>query len=137
MVKIKMMNETAFAKLHKEFNAMGELIRARQEEKQAILDEFSAESRRFFFGAISERALMSSIRKTNKELQRLDAEIRRAIQGTKSFASNAVSLATAQKPISYRATLSGIRGGGIKATKKAVKKTSKKATKKKTAKKRR
>ena len=126
MVKVKRMDESAFAKLHKEFTAMGELIRARQEEKQAILDEFDAESRRFFFGAISQRALASSIKKTNKELMRLDNELRKAIQGTKSFASRAVSLATAQKPVVYRATLSGISGGNAKKGKSMKKKSSKK-----------
>ena len=51
MVKEKKMNESLFAKLHKEITIAGELIRARQEEKQGLLDEFTEESKRYFFGS--------------------------------------------------------------------------------------
>lgn len=129
MVKVKKMNENAFAKLHKELTAMGELVRARQEEKQSLLDEFDAESRRFFFGAISERSLASSVKKTNRELKRLDNDLRNAIRSTKAFASHAMSLAAAQKPVVYRATLSGLSGGDLKKANKPKKKSAKRKKK--------
>ena len=134
MVQAKHMNEESFSKILKELNVAGELVRARQDEKQGLLDEFDAECKRFFFGKISERALASSVKKTNKELARLDKEIRQNISKARVAGDRASKLVSAQAPISYRATLSGISGG--KSNKKKAHK--RKATKKKSrAKKRR
>jgi len=131
MVQIKKMNESFFAKILKEFNVAGELVRARQEEKQGLLDEFDTECKRFFFGKISERALMSSIKKTNAELQRLDKDLRTKLTKSRSAGERAKTLVSAQAPVRYRATLSGIVGGE---TKKATKKKKKrKIVKKKRA----
>ena len=133
MVQTKKMNESFFAKLLKEFDVAGELVRSRQDEKQGLLDEFDAESKRFFFGKISERALSASVRKTNKELSRLDGEIRANIAKGRNAGDRAMTLTSAQAPVRYRATLSGIVGGGLKVKKrKAVKK---KAVKRKVKKK--
>ena len=40
MVQTKKMNESLFAHHLKQLNVSGELVRARQEEKQGLLDEF-------------------------------------------------------------------------------------------------
>ena len=145
MVHIDRMNESFFAELMRELNVAGELVRARQEEKQGLLDEFDAECKRFFFGKISERALASSVKKTNRELKRLDSEIRKNISLTKRLSDRISKLASRQTPVSYKATLSGISGGKAKkksAPKKksakrktAGKSVSKKSTKKKSSKK--
>lgn len=111
MVQTKKMNESFFAKLLKELNVAGELIRARQDEKQGLLDEFNQESKRFFFGKISERALISSVKKTNNELSRLDGEIRTNMSSARKAGDKSMSLISAQAPVRYRATLSGIVGG--------------------------
>jgi len=109
-----MMNEEFFAKTLKELNVAGELVRARQEEKQGLLDEFDTECKRFFFGKISRRSLQSSVDKTNKELSRLDKEVRENM-GKARHADNRISgLVTAQAPVGFRATMSGISGGGMK-----------------------
>ncbi len=136
MVQTKKMNESFFAKLLKEFDVAGELVRSRQDEKQGLLDEFDAESKRFFFGKISERALSASVRKTNKELSRLDGEIRANIAKGRNAGDRAMTLTSAQAPVRYRATLSGIVGGGLKTKKKrkAKRKAVKKKVKKKTVK---
>lgn len=137
MVKVKKMNESFFAKLHKDLTTTGELIRARQEEKEGLLQEFSEESKRYFFGKISEKALAASVKKTNFELARLNKNIRENITRLRKIADRAATLASAQMPINYKATLAGIVGGGKKtkkhkmAKKKAKKKTAKKTTKKK------
>lgn len=112
MVKVRMMNEEFFAKAIKEFNVTGELIRARQEEKQGLLDEFDNESRRFFYGKISRRALQSSVNKTNNELHRLDSEIRQNMTKARHAGNRAMHLVSVQTPVAFRATLSGITGGG-------------------------
>lgn len=130
MVQTKHMNENSFAKILKEFNVAGELVRSRQDEKQALLDEFDQECKRFFFGKISERSLASSVKKTNKEIKRLDKDIRNNISKARKAGERAVKLVTSQAPIGYRATLSGISGGKKKSAKKKKAKTSKKTTKK-------
>ena len=131
MVQTKKMNESFFAKLLKEFNVAGELVRARQDEKQGLLDEFDSESKRFFFGKISERALSTSVRKTNAELSRLDGEIRKNIAKGRRAGDRAMNLTSAQAPVRYRATLSGIVGGEKK--RKAKRKTVKRKAKKRKA----
>lgn len=129
MVKTKKMNEEVFAKLHQEIITIGELILARQEEKQGLLDEYTAENKRFFFGKISERSLAASVKKTNKELQRLDKGIRTAMSRARVLADKIRLLVAKQAPIGYRATLSGISSG--RAKKKKAKKIKKKIPKKK------
>jgi len=129
------MNESFFAKLLKETNVSGELIRARQDEKQGLLNEFDSECKRFFFGKISERALVSSVKKTNAELHRLDSEIRRNVTRARNLTDKTAKLTSAQAPHGFRATLSGITIRGAK--KKPVKKkpVKKKVVKKKSIKK--
>ena len=135
MVHIDRMNESFFAELMRELNVAGELVRARQEEKQGLLDEFDAECKRFFFGKISEKSLESSVKKTNRELKRLDGEIRKNIALAKRIADRISSLASKQTPVVYKATLSGISGGKKSRTskKKVVKKTPRKSVKKKSS----
>ena len=122
MAKTKKMDESSFARLVKEFNAVGELVRARQDEKQSIIDEFNSESKRFFFGRISEATLASSVRKTNKEFQRLDNDIRKAIGRAGDIATQARRFVSAQSPKAMRSTLSGISIGPKKKKRKAAKK---------------
>jgi hypothetical protein len=112
MVQVRMMNEEFFAKTLKEFNVAGELVRARQEEKQGLLDEFDTECKRFFFGKISQRSLQSSVEKTNKELHRLDGDIRENMRKAHAAGNRAMRLVSAQAPVGFRATMSGIAGGG-------------------------
>ncbi len=143
MAKEKHMDESAFAEIVKEFNAVGELIRARQDEKQAVMDEFDSESKRFYFGKISEKTLASSARKTNNELQKLDDQIRKAISNAADLSSQARRFTAAQSPKSFKATLTGITSAGKsrakrhrpakkrKSTGKAGKKTPRKRTSKK------
>ena len=117
MVHVDRMNEEFFAKTLKELNVAGELVRARQEEKQGLLDEFDIECKRFFFGKISEKALASSVKKTNAELQRLDKEIRMNMARARSNGDRIAKLVSAQAPVGFRATLSGIIGGSQKSKK--------------------
>ena len=121
MVQVKKMNEAFFAQILKEFNVAGETVRSRQEEKQGLLDEFDQECKRYFFGKISQKALVSSVKKTNTELQRLDKDTREAIAKARRTGEKAIKLVSAQAPVSYRATLSGL-AGGEKKKKKAKKK---------------
>lgn len=143
MVKTKHMNEDLFSKTLKELNVASELVRARQDEKQGLLDEFDKECKRFFFGKISRKALQSSVNKTNRELSRLDRQIRTNMVRSRNAGNRALREVAAQAPIGFRATMSGIVGGGMKKKKmkrrmpaKKMKKTKRKAAKR-TRKKRR
>ena len=134
MVQTRKMNESFFVKMLKDLTVVGELIRARQDEKQALLDEFDLECKRFFFGKISQKALAASVTKTNFELQRLDKSIREAIKRARSLSDREMKLVGDQAPIGYRATISGIIGGAKK-KKAAKKRPAKKKAKRKPAKK--
>jgi len=135
MVQTRKMNESFFVKMQKDLTTTGEWIRSRQDEKQALLNEFDQECKRFFFGKISQRALAASVKKANTELQKLDKSIRDAIKRSRSLSAREMKLIGDQAPIGYRATISGISGGTKK--KKAVKKkpVKRKPAKKKTVKK--
>jgi hypothetical protein len=127
MVQAKMMNESAFEKLTKEFGALGELIRTRQDEKQAVLNEFDKERERYKTGKISENTLASSVKKTNLELIKLDKAIREIIQKSVSLAGRMNVFLRNQQPKVFRAKESGIflQGGAKKKTmkkKKSIKK---------------
>ncbi len=139
MVQTRKMNESFFVKMQKDLTVTGEWIRSRQDEKQALLNEFDQECKRFFFGKISQRALAASVKKTNVELQKLDKSIRDAIKRSRSLSAREIKLIGDQAPIGYRATISGIIGGTKKKKvakrKPAKKKTVKKAVKRKPAKK--
>jgi hypothetical protein len=137
MVQTKKMNESFFAQLHKDLTVAGEMVRARQDEKQGLLDEFDAECKRFFFGKISERSLASSVKKTNLELKRLDREIRKNIARMRSISNRVMNLASSQAPVVYKATLSGITGGKKKPAKRKKKVARKSVRKKKVARKKR
>lgn len=130
MVQTKKMNESVFAQLLKSLTVAGEIIGARQEEKQALLNQFDTECKRFFFGKISERALISSVKKTNKELLRLDKAIRANISISKKLSNKVSILVFAQSPIKYIAKVSGIESEKKKVVKKKT--VNKKVVKKKT-----
>ena len=133
MAKTKKMNESAFAKVVKEVNAVGELIRTHQDEKQIVMDGFDREKRRFSSGKISKKTLASSAGKTNKELKVLDKDIRKAIERVGAISNQAKKFAARQKPKTIRASTAGVKGPKKKKkkVKKVVKKKIKKAARKK------
>jgi len=134
MAQTKKMDESSFAMLVKEFNAVGELVRARQDEKQAVIDEFDSEGKRFFLGKISEKTLASSVRKTNNEFQKLDNEIRDAIEKAQDIANQSKRFVAKQSPRTFKATLSGITSGSKKRKKAVRRRPKKKKAKRKTVK---
>ncbi len=135
MPKTKKMDESYFASFLKDITVIGELIRARQDEKQSIMDEFDRESRRFFFGKISERAISSSIKKTNSETSRLDREIKTYMKKVMDKLDRAKRMVLVQEPLIFNATLSGIKNSKGKSETMAAKKKKKASTKKKAVKK--
>lgn len=138
MANVKKLDTSNFAELQKELTATIEVLRARQDEKQALFDEFDRECKRFFFGKISERALASSVKKTNKEKQRLDNEIRVAIKKARNLSGSEMRMISRQTPTNFKVSLTGVssvkKKKPVKRKKRVVKKRSvakKKKTKKK------
>lgn len=125
MVSVKMMNQKTFDKMSNDFVAFSELIKTRQDEKKSIFDEFSLELKRFKAGQISEDALENSIKKKEKEVEKIDKNIESAMKKGNDLAKRMVSFFKDQKPEKYKISKSGVSGGGTK------KKVSKKKTKKK------
>ena len=127
MAKSKKMNEAALAKLVKEVDSVGELILTRQDEKQSVMNDFDAERARYVKGRISEDTLLSSSRKTNAELIKLDKNIREAIIKVGKISMNIRAFAIRQAPKVFRAGVSGVKPISRK---KKVKKVKRKAKKK-------
>ena len=127
MAKEKMMNEARFSKLVGEFDALGELVKTRQDEKQSVMDEFDKERARYRAGKISEKTVESSARKANKEMMKLNGEIRNIISRANKMADVIKTFVSSQSPRVFRSSVSGIALSGAK--KKSRKKSRKKAKK--------
>ncbi len=136
MVKAKMMNEVSFAKMVKELNALGELIRTRQEEKQAVIDEFDKERSRFKSGRISEDTMKSSVKKSNKEFSRINKNIREAISKSNKLGMRIREFVGNQSPKVFVAKVSSVmlRTAKKKIVTKNKSRSKKVSTKKKSAK---
>ncbi|HKL24323.1 MAG TPA: hypothetical protein VJ912_03235 [Candidatus Nanoarchaeia archaeon] len=126
MVKSLKLDQKRLDRLVQNLNSIGEMIRARQDEKQSVIDDYEAERKRFKSGKISKATLMSSKNKTNKELMRLDKNIRDAMSKARNTEETMRKLISKQAPKVVRATESGIglkKSGGKKKT--SSKKTAK------------
>jgi seryl-tRNA synthetase len=107
-VETKKLNEHRVSEIIKQINSLAELIRARQEEKQAVIDEFNNESKRFFLGKISERTIKSSIKREREEIKDLDKEIKDTIKQIKSYTKKLEELILEQFPKKFSVKASGI-----------------------------
>ncbi len=77
----KKLDASRLSELIKEIHTFGELIRAKQEEKQAVIDEFNEEDRRFLVGKLSQRTdlikkLKSVLRMPRKNSRRLKSSLK-------------------------------------------------------------
>jgi len=108
MVEIKKVDNVKLSSLIREFNFLAELIRARQDEKQAVLDDFDSESKRYFFGKVSKNTLKSSASKTNKEISRLDKDIKKCISKAKKISNESMKMILNQTYKKVSATEKGI-----------------------------
>ncbi len=98
----KKMDESSYAKIVKEVNAVGEVIRTCQDEKQAVVDDFAKEKNRYSAGKISKKTLDSSAKKSNKELAELDKKIRSSIKKISDLSSRIRKFAVKQSPKAIR-----------------------------------
>ena len=109
-----MMDQSAFESILKDITASAEVIRSRQDQKQAVLNDFDKERQRLKQGKISKKALKSSVPKVRKELMRLNKDIRNNIRNLESVANRAKKFAGHQTPKSFIVSTSGFALGGAK-----------------------
>lgn len=129
----KKINEAVISRIVKELTVAGESIRTRQDEKQSIMNDFKREMGIFRDGKISEKALDSSAKRVNKELQRIDGEIRQNIKNIHSLSNNFRTLGSRQHPKTIRVNVRGIvNGGKKKAVRRAAKRRPARRAKRKT-----
>jgi hypothetical protein len=134
MAKSKKMKESAFGKIIREINAVGEEIRTHQDEKQAVVNDFEKQKRRYKQGRVSENAMVSSAKKSNAELKVLDNDIKKNINRIKALTARARDFAARQKPKPIRVKAPKAPGGRKK---KAKKKTARRKPARKKSSKRR
>ncbi len=115
-----MMDENSFVMLTKNLNILAEIIRTRQEEKQAVLDEFDKEKERYSKGKIPEKTFSNIVKKTNKEVMRLDRSIKDSIQKANMKQKSVGKLIEHQKPKAFRAKEKGIVLTGVSRKKKST-----------------
>ena len=118
MVQSKKINMSTFAGILEKVNSQGELIRSKQDQKQAVIDQFEREKQRYRKGKISQAALASSVRITNNQLIRLDKNIRETIAKHNRLSESSRKMVSNQSPKVFRAHLFGIRGNKKSSSKK-------------------
>jgi len=125
VVREKRMDQTVFDQILRDKTAFAESLRERQDEKQAVLDEFGKELGRFRGGKISKKAINASVPKVKKELSRLDKEIRKDILGVTTTSKRATKFAQRQTPRSFiiSSRLLAQRSNAKRTTRKVAKKT--------------
>ncbi|MBR9678922.1 MAG: hypothetical protein GON13_01515 [Nanoarchaeota archaeon] len=85
-----------------------EHIRTKQEEKQAVLDEYEKQHGRFADGRISKRAYNVSVKKNKALLSSIDSQIRSSINVTKKSLQSALKVTSKQVPIQFNVSLEGL-----------------------------
>jgi hypothetical protein len=104
------MDELGFQKIVKDLTVYAEVILAKKNQKQAVIDAFGKERKRFKAGKISKAGLRASVPRTKKELDKLDKSIRVNIQRLNSTAIKVKKFAAKQAPKKEKVSASGITG---------------------------
>ena len=105
----KKMNEVRYEDIVKELSAAGELLRAHQNEKQSVMNDFDSERKRYHTGVISRTALASSVPMVRKMLRDLDKAIKQDIRNIHKIAVKTQKFANRQAPKAFHVTPSGIK----------------------------
>ena len=95
-----------------------ELIKTKQEEKQAILNEYEKQHSRFADGKISRTAFDVSVKENKKLLGGIDSEIRKSISSSKSALQSALKITSSQVPEKFNLSLEGLTSPARKVIKK-------------------
>jgi len=109
MAKEKKMDQIGFEKIVKEFSSYAELVRAKQREKQAVMDGFDKEVRLYRRGKISRDALSAAVPRMNNEINKLDKSIKKHIANVDKTAKTLIAFSDKQAPNKFKATMLGVR----------------------------
>jgi len=126
MAKEKRMNQTDFEKIAKDLTAFAEIIRAKQDQKQTMINDFAKERKRYHSGKISKKALAASVPRVRKDLQQLNNEIKKNIKNLHKVAEKTKKFAMRQSPKNFRVSLTNIKAASKKRKKSKPKKRTKK-----------
>ena len=85
-----------------------ENIRTKQEQKQAVLDEYSKQHRRYADGKISRRAYEAAMRKNKALLSSIDSQIKSSINSTKRALQSSLKITSRQVPVSFKVSMDGL-----------------------------
>jgi hypothetical protein len=111
MPKVKKIDEKKLADKTDEIAAVGEMIREKEEEKQAAVDEFGKEKKRYDKGEVSEETLQSTAKKTTTELKKVDKEIKGDIKKVEKIADDVKEFVKKEKPQHMKASEGGVKSG--------------------------
>src|SRR3989338_359397 len=114
MVKEKKLSQQEYNRSVKQLPSYAELIETAQREKQAAMDDLDKEVRLFKSGKVSESSLALTVKRTNKELHRLDKKIRAYIKNVHSNSKKILNLTERQRPTPFKETIKGMKSSGLK-----------------------
>jgi hypothetical protein len=117
MPKVKKAPVTKFEEYIKKAISNIESIRTKQEQKEAILEEYEKQHRRYAEGRISRRAYKIAVDKNKALLKSIDTQIKRSITTTKNALQSTLRIASKQAPVGFKISMDGL----TKPAKKAIK----------------
>lgn len=109
MVQIKKAPISKFEEHIKKSIADLELIKSKQEQKQAVLDEYEKQHKRYADGRISRRAYQIAVNKNRALLSSLDSQIKGSINTSKRALQNALRITAQQAPARFNVSLEGLK----------------------------
>lgn len=109
MAKSKKLDLRSYTNVINNLTANGEMIRTRQDEKQAAMDDFDKERNLYHAGKISESSVRNSSRKVNAELKKLNKGIGNSMSNIRTVSKQLLALTSRQRPINFSASVSGIK----------------------------
>ena len=109
MIQISKINESRLDRLLREVVVRGEELRALQDEKQSVMDEFTNECERCRNGQISKQVLIESAKRVTSELASLDLKIRRNVRESQNHNKKVHVYLELHIPENYLATNDGLK----------------------------
>ena len=108
MPKVKKTPINKFEEYIKKSISNIEHIRTKQEEKQAVLNEYEKQHSRYADGRISKRAYNISVKKNKALLSSIDSQIKSSINVTKKSLQSALKITSKQAPIHFNVSMDGL-----------------------------
>ena len=108
MPKVKKTPINKFEEYIKKSISNIEHIRTKQEEKQAVLNEYEKQHSRYADGRISKRAYNISVNKNRALLSSIDTQIKSSINISKKSLQSALKITSKQVPVHFNVSMDGL-----------------------------